>query len=98
LLRGKWGVVRGRKPTVDDRTLLIHIAVTPDPFVSTSELADFYGMSTQGMGQRLRDLEDRGLIRSKKAGSGNAWFLSRDGQEDAFEAWQETQQASSSGR
>lgn len=69
----------GRKPTISDSEIILHIADEPDPILSTSEIADHFGFSQPGMLSRLRKLEDKGMLKSKKVGNSNAWWLSELG-------------------
>nr|WP_282594271.1 winged helix-turn-helix domain-containing protein [Halorientalis brevis] len=65
----------GRKPTVSDDKILTIIADATDPVLSAPEIADQLTIGEQGTYQRLQDLEDRGLVESKKIGQGRAWWI-----------------------
>ena len=69
----------GRKPTVEDTTVIREIALARGPAVFAVELTGPLGMSRQGVDKRLRDLEERGLVRSKKAGRARMWWISDEG-------------------
>ncbi|WP_247377894.1 winged-helix domain-containing protein [Halorientalis brevis] len=58
----------------DDKILTI-IADATDPVLSAPEIADQLTIGEQGTYQRLQDLEDRGLVESKKIGQGRAWWI-----------------------
>jgi predicted transcriptional regulator len=71
----------GREKQVSDNELLAAVALSSDPVVSTGEVADFFGMTTQGIGNRLRKLNDEELLRTKKAGNARIWWISEIGLE-----------------
>lgn len=54
------------KQTVNDSEILEYMRSDSDPAYSTSELADQFGMSTEGMRVRLEDLRTEALIHKKK--------------------------------
>jgi predicted ArsR family transcriptional regulator len=71
----------GRKPVVSDTQLLRLFAEEDDPVVSAPELAERLPISKTGVYKRLRDLDERGLIDSKKIGQGKAWWITQSGRE-----------------
>ncbi|QIO23073.1 helix-turn-helix domain-containing protein [Haloarcula sp. JP-L23] len=71
----------GRKPVVSDKQILELFIEADDPVVSAPELADELPISKTAVYKRLRDLDERGLIDSKKFGQGKAWWITEDGKE-----------------
>jgi uncharacterized membrane protein len=69
----------GRKPVVTDKQILRLFTEADDPVLSAPELADELPISKTGVYKRLRDLDERGLIDSKKFGQGKAWWITDDG-------------------
>lgn len=52
----------------------------PDPVVTAVELADIVDVSQQAAYTKLADLEDRGLVTSKKVGArSKVWWLTTAG-------------------
>ncbi|GAA0297227.1 hypothetical protein GCM10009066_09450 [Halarchaeum salinum] len=70
----------GRKKDVSDMEILRAIQTIPGPAFLTSELADRIGLSRQGTSRRLHDLEEEGLLATKKAGGRRLWWLTYDGE------------------
>lgn len=70
----------GRKPVVSDEKILQLVVESSDPVVTAPELADELPISKTGVYKRLRDLDERGLIDSKKIGQGKAWWITTDGE------------------
>jgi predicted HTH transcriptional regulator len=54
------------KQTVSDEEIITIISQHPDPAFTTGELAELFGMSTEGIRGRLSKLQDKGLISKKK--------------------------------
>lgn len=71
----------GRKKTVSDMDILRAFAMDRAPFIHPTELAERFDMSRQGIYKRLVDLEERGLLKSKKAADARNWWLTDDGRE-----------------
>ena len=69
----------GRKPVVSDSQILDLFVEHEDPVVSAPELAEELPISKTGVYKRLRDLDERGLVDSKKFGQGRAWWITGDG-------------------
>jgi len=69
----------GREETVDDSEILSVFVESNDPVLFTGEVADEIGFSNQGTLPRLRDLERRGLLRSKAGGRVPIWWITDDG-------------------
>jgi uncharacterized membrane protein len=71
----------GRKPVVTDKQILRLFTEADDPVLSAPELAEELPISKTGVYKRLRDLDERGLIDSKKFGQGKAWWITDDGRD-----------------
>jgi predicted ArsR family transcriptional regulator len=71
----------GRTPVVSDEQILECFVEADDPVLSAPELADELPISKTGVYKRLRDLDERGLIDSKKFGQGKAWWITDDGRD-----------------
>lgn len=69
----------GRKPTVSDDEILREFALDRAPFMHPTELAETLDMSRQGVYERLKDLEEKGLLASKKTGGARNWWLTDKG-------------------
>ena len=74
----------GRRKTISDEEFLRVISTIQneesDPVITSSELADEVPLGRQGVYQRLEELESQDLVRSKKVGTGRAWWLTVQGQ------------------
>ena len=74
--------VAGRDKTVGDERFLQILLEADDPVLGTTEIADIVGFSTNtGAQNRLDELEDRGLVGSKRIGNGLAWWITDRGRE-----------------
>lgn len=62
----------GRPEDVSDDELIAVIEDSPDPVLSTSEVASEVPIKRDGVRRRLRELYDRELIKGKKIG-GRYW-------------------------
>jgi len=72
----------GRKPTVSDSETLQFFVNSDDPFLTTAEVADLAGFSTNsGANKRLTELEKQGYVHSKTVGRGLAWWITDAGRE-----------------
>jgi Fic family protein len=72
----------GRKPTVSDFEILQFFVNSNDPFLTTAEVADLAGFSTNsGANKRLSELETEGFVESKKVGRGLAWWITDAGRQ-----------------
>ena len=58
----------GRKPTVSDDEILEIFRDSPDPVLTAPEIADLIPISRRAILDRLKDLEEHGILRSKKVG------------------------------
>jgi len=58
----------GRKPTVSDGEILDVFRKSSDPVLTAPEIADQISISRRGILDRLRNLEENGILQSKKVG------------------------------
>ena len=68
----------GRKETVSDREIISIFQRSPDPFLTTAEVAEELDFTLTGARKRLYSLENDGLLQSKKAGNSPVWWVSED--------------------
>ena len=69
----------GREETVSDHDILKFVADCDDPFVTTSEVADFLGFSNEGARKRLYSLADDDYLDFKRVGRSPAWWITQNG-------------------
>lgn len=62
------GEPAGRKPTVSDEEILKVFQNASDPVLTASEVADKFSIGRRGILKRLDNLEDEGILISKKIG------------------------------
>lgn len=66
----------GRKPRVSDGEIMEVFQSTPDPVLSTAEVAEALPIKRRGAFNRLEALEERGSLSSKSIGGRNrVWWL-----------------------
>lgn len=87
---------RGHQKVSDDE-LLLHLALSADPVVPSSDLAEFHDVTTQAVGARLRDLQEDGYVDSMLAGRARVWWLSDDGEQLVEQKFREGVYSVSSG-
>lgn len=58
----------GRKPDVSDEEILNVFERTNDPILTASEIGEEIEMGRRGVLSRLENLEERGVLESKKVG------------------------------
>lgn len=58
----------GRPPTVPDEDIITVFRESEDPVLTASEVADHISLSRRGTYDRLRNLENDGVLQSKKVG------------------------------
>ena len=58
----------GRKPTVSDDEILSIFRNTSDPVLTAPEAAEHFSISRRGILDRFKNLEEEGVLRSKKVG------------------------------
>lgn len=59
----------GRKPKVTNDEILDVFRSSSDPVLTTSEVASEFDITHRGVRDRLEQLEDNGLLESKKVGA-----------------------------
>lgn len=62
-------LMAGRKPTVTDEEIIQEMILSHSPVVTAKELSDLIDMTPQGAIHRLENLQEDGLVRSKKVGA-----------------------------
>ena len=70
---------------VTDVDVLTAIMTHYAPAVGTSDVADEVGISRQAVDKYLWDLEEDGLIRTRRVGQARVWWLTDDGKEWLYE-------------
>lgn len=74
--------VSGRDRVVTDVDILEAFVVHPDPALSAPEVAEDVEMSRQGVDSRLRELEEDGLVGTKKVGArARIWWITDRGRQ-----------------
>ena len=72
----------GRTKKIGDDELLEAIALSPDPVVTAPELAEKLDYSTDGVRNRLRNLEDEGKVKSRDVGArATIWWMTPRGRQ-----------------
>jgi len=72
----------GRSKRVEDTEILREIASHPDPVVTAPELADRLDYSADGIRNRLRTLEDDGLVMRREVGArATVWWITTAGRQ-----------------
>lgn len=67
---------------MSDERLLKEIALSADPVVTTTEVAERVGLTQQSVYQRFQRFEERGWIRSKLVGANaRVWWLVDEGRQ-----------------
>ncbi|EMA46611.1 hypothetical protein C448_05898 [Halococcus morrhuae DSM 1307] len=66
----------GRKPTVSDDEILEIFRNSTDPVLTAPEISDLISISRRGTLDRLKNLEEDGILQSKKVGGRRAvwWY------------------------
>ena len=71
------------KQTVQDHEIVKTMAGHEDPAFTTSELADMFGMTTEGIRRRLKKLAESGAVKYKKPTARTViWWVYSDASED----------------
>lgn len=79
-------MVQGEMTVTDDEILAV-MERSDDPAFITSELADEFDMTTEGIRRRLNQLEREGRIHKKKPSARTViWWADSDHDESAFSA------------
>ena len=74
---------RGPEPDIPDDRLLFEIMLVRGPAAFASEIEEQVPLSRQRITKRLNDLEDEGLVVSKKATGRRLWWLTDSGKAKA---------------
>lgn len=70
-------MVQGKR-TVSDEEIINEMKTGTDPAFTTSELAEKFGMTTEGIRGRLKQLESQNQIQSKKPSSRTVlWWVDK---------------------
>lgn len=65
----------GRKPTVTDEEILEIFVEADDPVLTTREVAESLPLGRRGTLKRLKQLEERGYVKSKEdSGRNTVWW------------------------
>lgn len=59
----------GRRPEITDEEILAVFRSSPDPVLSTGEVASQFEITHRGVRDRLEKLEEQGVVKSKKVGA-----------------------------
>lgn len=71
----------GREKTVSDSEILLVFKESKDPVLSAPEVSKDISIGKTGTYQRLRELESKGWLDSKKIGQGRAWWITEKGKQ-----------------
>ncbi|SHH65827.1 winged helix-turn-helix domain-containing protein [Halobaculum gomorrense] len=69
----------GRKRQVSDTEILRQFALSAEPVLVASELAEEFDMSRQGIFDRLQQLEEEGYVESAMKASARVWWITSAG-------------------
>ena len=75
-----------RSRETSNEEFLVEFYLHDDPALVAIEAADVLNMTRQGLHDRLKELEDNGMLHSKKPGRDRIYWLTEDGQHAAREA------------
>ena len=64
-----------RNRSVSDSELIAAVKSHDDPAVKVSELEESLGLTGTRINQLLNDLEEQGVVASKRFGSGRGWWV-----------------------
>lgn len=72
----------GRPPSVDDETVIRAVALHPEPVVAPKDVHGELDLSKAGARERMKRLNEKGLLKSKTVGSsGLVFWISDDGRD-----------------
>lgn len=63
-------------PEINRQNIRMYFRMSPDPFVNSRELADYFGVTRQTVNNYLGSMEEDGEVHSKNCGSAQGWWLS----------------------
>lgn len=72
----------GREKTVSDEEILQLFRESPDPVLTTSEVAEEFDFSNAGAGKRLKELVREGRLDMKRAGRNPVYWLDESDERD----------------
>lgn len=75
-----------REKETSDDVILREFLLHDDPVLVAKEVAKALDMSRQGIGTRLKTLEQEGMLNSKKPGRDRVFWLTNDGRARARES------------
>jgi predicted transcriptional regulator len=64
---------------VADTDILEALALSPDPVLVASEVAEEVDLTRQGVFNRLQELEEAGLVNSAMKASARVWWITPEG-------------------
>ncbi|QOS13121.1 HTH domain protein [Haloferax gibbonsii] len=73
--------MKGRPPEITDADILSVFEESSDPVLSSPEVAEEFGYTTAGIYKRLRELNEKGHLGTKKIGQGRAWWITEQGRD-----------------
>ena len=80
--------------TVSDDEIIAGMRRCPEPAYTTGELADEFGMTTQGMRNRLESLAETGAVKKKKPSARTViWWADSDHGSASFSAGSDSTEA-----
>ena len=74
---------RGPEPDISDERLLLEMMLARGPAVFASEIEEEIPLSRQRISNRLGNLEEVGLVVSKKAAGRRLWWVTDSGKQKA---------------
>ncbi len=80
---------RGPEPDISDERLLFEIMLVRGPAAFASEIEEQVPLSRQRISKRLGQLEDAGLVVSKKAAGRRLWWVTDAGKKQASDTVRE---------
>ncbi|NHN63685.1 winged helix-turn-helix transcriptional regulator [Haloarcula sp. JP-Z28] len=69
----------GPDPTADRESILEALVLAYSPVLGTSDIAERTGVSRQAVDQRLRRMEEDGLVDTRKIGRARVWWITNKG-------------------
>ncbi|MFU1782992.1 winged helix-turn-helix domain-containing protein [Haloarcula japonica] len=69
----------GPDPTADRKSILEALVLAYSPVLGTSDIAERTGVSRQAVDQRLRRMEEDGLVDTRKIGRARVWWITNEG-------------------
>lgn len=63
-------------PEINRQNIRMYFRMSPDPFVNSRELAEYFGVTRQTVNNYLGEMEEDEEVYSKDCGSAQGWWLS----------------------